>query len=417
MGGAEQSSKVAVLGAGIVGVSCALHLQRLGRQVILIDRDDAGAAASFGNAGVLARSSMVPVPTPGILYKVPSMLFGADGPLFLRWSYLPRLLPWLVHYLGASRRRSVEHIARHLAPLLVDSVDEHKALAAGTPAARWIRPSILLSIYADRHAFERDGFAWGLRRAHGFDWEVVEGDAVRAIEPALSPHYRCAAVLRDHGFIADPGAYVKDLAAAFAAAGGEVRRADVRRVEPLGGGVVLGAAGGDIAAGAAVIAAGAWSASLARRLGANVPLESERGYHVELVGPSLRPAVPVMNAAQKFVATPMDTGLRLAGLIEFGGLSAPPSDGPLDLLLRGARAMFPGLEFEAVRTWLGHRPATADSLPVIGQSPLCDNVFFAYGHHHVGLTAGPKTGRLLARQVAGLPAELDLGAYRPDRFA
>ena len=155
---------------------------------------------------------------------------------------------------------------------------------------------------------------------------------------------------------------------------------------------MLGAAGGDIAAGAAVIAAGAWSASLARRLGANVPLESERGYHVELVGPSLRPAVPVMNAAQKFVATPMDTGLRLAGLIEFGGLSAPPSDGPLDLLLRGARAMFPGLEFEAVRTWLGHRPATADSLPVIGQSPLCDNVFFAYGHHHVGLTAGPKTG-------------------------
>ena len=412
---AERASEVVVLGAGIVGVSCALHLQRLGKRVVLIDREEPGEGTSFGNAGVLARCSVVPVATPGILFRAPSMLFAADGPLFLRWSYLPRLMPWLVPYLLSSRRATVEHIARHLTPLLVDSVHRHRELAAGTPAERWIRPSSYLYVYPDRRAYEKDAFGWGLRREQGFEWEVVEGDAVREIEPALSPGYRCAVVLEEHGFIADPGRYVKDLAAAFVAGGGEVRRAEVRDVAPDGDGVVLRTTGGDIGAGAAVIAAGVWSSPLAERLGANVPMESERGYHVELAEPSVRPSAPIMDAARRFVATPMDAGLRLGGIVEFGGLAAPPSEGPVKLLLRGAGLMLPGLEYKSKRTWLGHRPATADSLPVIGPAPRCANVFLAYGHHHVGLTAGPKTGRLVAQQVVGLRPDLDMEAYRPDR--
>lgn len=412
------SPGVAVVGAGIVGVSCALHLQRLGAAVTLIDRHEPGSidAASYGNGGILARSAVVPVATPGILLKAPAMLFGADGPLFLRWSYLPRLLPWLVPYLRASRRETVKHIARNLAPLLFDSVDEHRALAQGTEAERRLRSCTYLYLYESRGDFERDAFGWRLRGEHGYEWETLEGPAVREFDPALSSHYGFAVVLKDHGMVANPGDYVRDLAKAFAAAGGEVVRANIKKVDTGADGVVLKTDGEDIEADKVVIAAGAWSHLLAVELGANVPLETERGYHLELSGASKQPSVPVMDAARKFVATPMGGTLRLAGALEFGGLEAPPSSGPPDLLLRGAKAMLPGLEYDSKRTWMGHRPAPADSLPVIGPAPASSQVYFAYGHHHVGLTAGPKTGRIVAQHVMGLQPNVNLDAYRCDRF-
>jgi D-amino-acid dehydrogenase len=195
-----------------------------------------------------------------------------------------------------------------------------------------------------------------------------------------------------------------------------VIRANIKQVDTGAEGVVLKTDGDDIQAEKVVVAAGAWSNLLAAKLGANVPLESERGYHLELSGANKLPSVPVMDAARKFVATPMDGVLRLAGILEFGGLNAPASRGPTDLLLRGAKAMLPGLEYESKQTWLGHRPAPADSLPVIGPAPASRRAYFAYGHHHVGLTAGPKTGRIVAQHVMGLQPNVDLDAYRCDRF-
>jgi D-amino-acid dehydrogenase len=336
--------------------------------------------------------------------------------LFLRWSYVPRLLPWLVPYLRSSSRKNVEHIARHLAPLLVDSVDEHRALAQGTEAGRWLQPCEYLYLYENRDAYERDAFGWGLRREHGFEWDILQGGAIREFDPALSPQYDFAVLLKDHGMIANPGSYVSDLAQGFAAAGGEVIRSNIKQVDTGAEGVVLKTDGKDIQADKVVIAAGAWSHLLAAKLGANVPLETERGYHLELSGANKLPSVPVMDAARKFVATPMGGTLRLAGILEFGGLEAPASRGPTDLLLRGAKAMLPGLEHQSKRTWMGHRPAPADSLPIIGPAPASRRVYFAYGHHHVGLTAGPKTGRIVAQHVMGLQPNVDLDAYRCDRF-
>ena len=412
------SQRVAVVGAGIVGVSCALHLQRLGALVTLIDRQEPGHvdAASYGNGGVLARCSVIPVATPGILKKAPSMLMSSDGPLFLRWSYLPRLLPWLVPYLQSSKRESVEYIARNLAPLVFDSVDEHRALAQGTGAERWIRLCEYMFLYESQEAFEHDAFGWGLRREHGFEWDALQGEAIRERNPDLSPNYGFATAMKDHGMIANPGNYVSDLAKGFAAAGGDVIRANVKRVETGDDRIVLKTDGDDIIAEKAVVAAGAWSHSLAKRLGANVPLESERGYHLELTSANRQLTVPVMDAARKFVATPMDGALRLAGVVEFGGLHAPASKGPVDLLVRGAKAMLPGLEYETKQVWMGHRPAPADSLPIIGPAPASRDVHFAYGHHHVGLTAGPKTGRIVAQHLLGLQPNFNIDAYRCDRF-
>ena len=410
--------RVVVVGAGIVGVSTALWLQRDGAEVTLIDKSGPGAGASFGNGGVLASCSVVPVTVPGLVGKAPRMLFDADQPLFLRWGYLPRLLPWLRAYLRHANAADTERIAQALAPLTCDSLEDHQALAAGTPAERWIVPSDYLYIYDDRAHFERDAFGWRLRRAHGFTWDELEGDAFRAYDPAFSERLGFAVRLPRHGRIADPGRYVQDLAAHLEARGGRVLTAEVTDIASENGRVTGVCAGGEtIACDAAVLCAGAWSKPLARRLGLDVPLESERGYHIELVEPSVMPRAPVMVASGKFVATPMDGRLRLAGVVEFGGLDAPPSRGPLALLKRNARAAFPGLTWRETREWMGHRPAPADSIPLIGEAPAIGGAYLGFGHHHVGLTSGPKTGRLLAQLVAGRQPNLDLGPYSPARYA
>jgi D-amino-acid dehydrogenase len=408
---------IGVLGAGMVGVSCALHLQSLGKPVLLIDRSEPGEGTSFGNAGVLAASSVVPVPVPGLLRKAPAMLFGRDGPLFLRWTYLPRMLPWLFNYLLASRLKTVEHISRHLAMLVTDSFEQHTALAKGTPAAKWIKPSPYLFVYREKAAFEADKLGWRLRGAAGHSGTVLEDDALYDYEPAISRDYKCGVVLENHGLVTNPGQYVKDLASTFAQRGGEVVAAEIDDIDVGNDKVVLQSASGMIETAAVVCAAGVWSERFAKKFGVTVRMESERGYHIELDGATGGPAVPVLDTVRKFVAAPMATGLRFAGLVEFGGIDAPASSAPVELLLRGARQLLPALEYDSHRSWLGHRPAPSDSLPVLGRAPGHPNVYFAYGHHHVGLTAGPKSGCLVAQLAAGREPNIDLEAFRADRAA
>ena len=305
---------VAIVGAGIVGVSTAIWLQRMGHRVVLIDRAGPAAGASHGNGGVLASASIVPVTVPGLIRRAPRMALDPTQPLYVRWGHLPRMAPWLARYLRHANARDAARIAAALAPIVGDSLEDHRALAQGTGAERWIVPSDYLFLYRDRAAYEADGFAWGLRREHGFEWEELEGAALRAHDPIFGDAIGFAARLGGHGRIADPGAYVKALAAHVEARGGRLLRAEVEDLVREGGRVTgLRAAGGTIPCDAAVIATGAWSRRLAARLGLDVPLESERGYHLELWEPSAMPRAPVMVSHAKFVATPMEGRLRLAG--------------------------------------------------------------------------------------------------------
>ncbi len=408
--------KVAIVGAGIVGVATALWLQRDGHAVTLIDRTGPAAGASFGNGGVLASAGIVPVTGPGLIRKAPGMLADPDQPLFLRWGYLPRLAPWLARYLRHANARDTRRIAAAIHGVTGDSLAEHQALARGTGAERWIVPSDYLYAYRDRAAHAADAFAWELRRAAGFVWDELEGAGVAAYDPALA-QAGFAVRLGDHGRISDPGAYVAALADHVVAQGGALRIASVTGVVRDGGRVTGLRAGGEtVAADAVVIAAGAWSRPLARALGVSVPLESERGYHLDLWEPSEVPRAPTMIVAGKFVATPMEGRLRLAGIVEFGGLDAPPSAAPFALLRRQARAAFPGLTWARETEWMGHRPAPADSIPVIGAVPGAAGAYLAFGHHHIGLTSGPRTGRLLAQLVSGRQPNIDLAPYSPARF-
>ena len=413
----KSSQNIAIIGAGIVGVSTAIWLQRAGHDVTLIDRLGPGEGTSFGNGGVLASCACVPVTVPGLIGKAPLMLLDKNAPLFLKWAYLPKLLRWLAKYLSHANKKDVERAAKALFGVVGSSLEEHQALAKDTSAAKWIEPSDYLYLYRNRAAFEADAYGWNLRKAFGFRWEELEGNQVAAYDDAFSEELNFAVKMGDHGRITDPGQYVKDLADTIVAKGGKLIIDEVKGFEIAEGYAKKIKTGGSaLTFDQIVLTTGVWSKSLAAQLGVNVPLESERGYHVELWEPNFMPKAPVMNAAGKFVITPMDGRIRLAGIVEFGGLEAGPSKPPFDLLLRGLKTAMPKLEWKRTEQWMGHRPAPSDSIPLIGRAPKINNAWMAFGHHHIGLTAGPKTGRLLAQMIDGTKLNLDLAPYSPMRF-
>ncbi|MBW4709241.1 FAD-binding oxidoreductase [Roseobacter sp. YSTF-M11] len=411
------TQKIIVIGAGIVGVSTGIWLRRFGADVTLIDRAAPGQGTSYGNAGVLAACSMVPVTAPGLVRKGPGMLMNRDFPLFLKWGYLPRLAPWLMRYLRHANDADTRRIAKGLTPIVGDAVDQHKALTKGTDAAHWVTDSDYHFAYADRGAFEADSYSWSLRRDAGFAPEVHIGAAVQEVEPNLSPAIGCLATMKDHGFIRDPGSYVAALADIFQKGGGVIRTGEVVDFDLSQGRVnAVITTEGALRCDAAILATGVWSKPLMKKLGISVPQESERGYHIVFEGAEKGPRAPTMVASGKFVATPMAAGMRCAGVVEFGGLEAGPSRAPLELLRRKVSEAYPGLIYSGQQEWLGHRPAPADSLPLIGEVART-GVLTAFGHHHIGLTGGPKTGRLVAEMLTGRASNLDLDIYSPNRFA
>ncbi|MFV2052126.1 NAD(P)/FAD-dependent oxidoreductase [Aliiroseovarius sp. YM-037] len=409
--------QIVVIGAGIVGMSTAIWLRRAGKDVTVIDRGEPGQGTSFGNGGVLASAAVVPVTTPGLAVKGPKLLFDPNFPLFLRWSYLPRLAPWLIKYLAHANDADTRRISKGLELIVGDSVEQHKALVKGTSAERWVTESDYVFAYRDQAAFDADSYTWGLRREAGFVPEMIQGGAVQEYDPAFGPETGLLAVMKNHGHIRSPGKYVMALADVLRAEGGTVRQATLEDVDLKDGRIVAVVTDqGRIACDGAVLATGVWSKPLAKKLGLKVPLESERGYHIVLKSPSKMLRSPAMIAAGKFVATPMEDGMRCAGVVEFGGLDAPASKAPLAFLRRMIKQTFPDMTWEDEEEWLGHRPATTDSLPLIGEINGT-GVFSGFGHQHIGLTGGPKTGRLIADLMSNKGTNLDLSAFDPARFA
>lgn len=408
---------VAVIGAGIVGVSTAIWLRRAGIDVTVIDRGAPGSGTSHGNAGVLAACAMVPVTSPGLITKAPGMLLNPDFPLFMRWGYLPKLLPWLRKYVAHANDADTRRIAQGLTPIVGDAVEQHKSLCDDLGLGDWVSESDYCFAYANRAAFEAESYTWALRKEAGFNPMLIEGQEVRDYEPALGPDLGFMAIMKNHGFIRSPGGYVQALAQAFEGMGGTILQAEVKDFDLSGGAVsAVHTTQGTVNCTEVVLATGVWSKPMMAKLGLNVPLETERGYHIVFEDATGGPARPTMVASGKFVATPMEQGVRCAGIVEFGGLEAGASKAPLAFLRRHAAKAFPNLKAKSEVEWLGHRPATSDSLPLIGQ--VGDTkVYTAFGHHHIGLTGGPKTGRLVAGLIAGAQVNTDLAPYHPQRFS
>lgn len=408
---------VVVIGAGIVGAASAIWLRRAGFDVILVDKGAPGMGASYGNGCILASCAVVPVTVPGLVKKAPQYLFDPNFPLFMRWRYLPKLAPWLLRYMSHANDADTRRISKGIATIIGDSLEQHQALTKGTGAAKWVQPSEYSFVYRNRAAFEAENFVWELRREAGFVPELIEGGAVQECEPILSRDQTMLAVLKDHGFILNPGNYVKDLVDLLEEMGGKFIRAEVKDFDLTMGRIsALDTDQGRFHCDHAVLAAGVWSKKLMQKLGLNVPLEAERGYHIVFDEPSQTPNNPMMLTEGKFVATAMDQGLRCAGVVEFGGLDERKSAAPLKLLRQKVKQVFPDMTASGEEEWLGFRPAPSDSLPLIGEIGGT-GVYSAFGHHHIGLTGGPKTGRLIAGLIAGDTPNTDMRPYEPTRFA
>lgn len=412
-----QSRQVIVIGAGIVGAACAVRLVEDGHSVTIVDRGGSGEATSHGNAGVFATGSVIPLSLPGTWRNLPKWLRDPEGPLSLRWAYLPRMVPWLLRFAAAGAPHRVAAITDALTALHRDSYDEHRALAEIAGATDLIRPDRYVHAFESEALFEKDRPAQEMRRARGIAFDVLDAHEVRQLDPALSSEVKRAVVYHDHGKTVDPGGLVKALAAHAERRGAKTLRAEVRAIETGEHGVTgVATDQGRQPADAVVVAAGPWSARLLAPLRETVPLEVERGYHLVIEDPSVMPRHPTMSATHKFVSTPMAAGLRLAGTVEFAGLDAPPNYARADMLLGQAKRLFPGLEGKVAARWMGNRPSLPDSLPVIGASPRYRGLYHAFGHAHTGLTAAPMTARLIADLVAGRPPALDLSPFRVDRF-
>ncbi|MBM3962516.1 MAG: FAD-binding oxidoreductase [Planctomycetes bacterium] len=413
---------VCVIGAGIVGVTAALALLRDGHRVTLVEPGDPGGeqAASFGNGAWLSPGSVVPMSLPGTWKQVPGYLLDPEGPLVIRWRALPRLAPWLFRFLRAGRRiERVEATARALSALLRDAPARHHRLAEAAGVPELVRQQGLLVAYTDRAAFARDALAWRLRRDNGVAWTEIEGEALRALVPALDPRYTLGLHLSAGAHCLDPGAYVAALARHAVSSGAQVLRSRAHGFVVRGGRLVaVRCDGGEQPCEVAVIAAGIASAALAHEGGDAVLLASERGYHVMLAGPAPALALPVMPADGKMAMTLTRGGLRVAGQVELAAVGDPPDWRRADILLGHARRVFAGLpQGGAIASrWMGHRPSTPDSLPVIGPSAALPGLMHAFGHGHVGLAAAPATAELVADQIAGRTPAIDPRPYRVDRF-
>ena len=411
------TSDILVIGAGIVGVSTAIWLQRSGVSVTLIDRDEPGSATSYGNAGILASASVVPVPTPGILKKVPGMLLNPNKALFLKWSQLPRLLPFFYKYVLNSNSDSVFKISNALSYILYDTVEQHLEISKGTNAENYITTNDLIFGYSDKIAFENDRYSWDLKRKHGHKFSSLSRDDLAKYDKNLKNKFGFAVKCMNHGTISDPGVYISELFKSFINKGGKFLKAEVKDIlfDDFRNPVSLNTNNGDIPCNRVVLTSGAWSAGLARKLGAKIPLTSERGYHVEYHSPNIKFKAPVVISDSKFIIHSMQGRLRCAGLVEFGGISQPESSHPFKLIEKKIETLFPQLKYERKTYWMGHRPSTTDSLPVIDISPNYNNVWLGYGHQHIGLSAGPKTGKILSEIILSKNTNRDLSRFSASR--
>ena len=408
---------IIVIGAGIVGVSTAIWLQRSGFKVTIIDQKGPATGASHGNAGILAASSIIPVPNPSLIKKLPFYLLSKDSPVFFKMSYLPKMFPFLISYLSKSNLREVNKYAERMTPLIFDTVCQHKSLAKGTGAEKFISYQDYCFGYETEENFLNDKKVWKLRQKHGLPFEVVNGNEFSNFDPFYKDLFDVIVKCKNHGKINDPGLYVKTLCDHFLSQGGELIISKVNDISSKNlNDVIVKIESDSLIANKIVVATGACSKKILKKFKIKMPLESERGYHVEYIEPNFYPKVPMMLTSKKFVITPMDGRIRVAGLVEFAGLKALKRKPPLNLLKNKIKVLFPNLKCKEKIEWLGHRPALVDSLPMLGYLDKNKQILVAFGHQHLGLTAGAKTGRIVSDLIIGNDIKLKISNYRPNRF-
>ncbi len=411
--------KVIVIGAGVVGLCLGWHLARDGAEVLVLDGDEPGAGTSSGNAGAISAGSVAPLAMPGVLKTVPGMLTDPKAALHIPLRYWPRAFPWLWRFVASARPAQVQATANALGALMFGAMERHREILAAEGALDLIRETGQLYLYRNRAQYQKDAGSWALRQQHGMRIEFLEGlSAIQALEPDVRGDYQLGVFIPEQGSCINPRRHAQVVAAGILRQGGQIRREPVEALL-LEGQRVDGVRtpAGEYRADMVVLAAGAFSARLLAPLGIKVPLESQRGYHVMLPAAGIQVNRPLIPADRKAFISPMETGLRVAGTVEFGGLDAPPTPYRAELLLEDLRSVFPQASTEGLQGfWMGHRPCLPDSLPVLGPVKAWPGLWCAFGHGHLGLTGAAPTGALLSRAMLGPAPNTSLAPFALERF-
>lgn len=407
-----------VIGAGIAGVSTALYLQRDGHAVTLLDPEPPGTMTSFGNAGLIATYATIPTATPDILMRVPKMLMDPAGPLSLRWSYLPQLTPWLLSLVRNSAPDRIRRNASVKSILLNRAWEDFRPLIDQTGTEDLVYAGGMLRVFRTDSAFEQmKAREIDLMDLTGRSYELLNTDEIRQMEPMLEPLFQHAIFSTDSRNIRNPGRLTEVFAQDFTARGGTLKPESVTGLSGTSEGKWrVTTDGGEATADIVVVAAGAWSRRIAKMVGVKLLLDTERGYHVML--PSVEPGLnrSVHFGEEGLMMSPMETGYRVSTGVELAGIDAPPDYRRIRRAIGQVGGYVKGLQTEEQSIWMGRRPSTPDTVPILGGVPGRDGLYFATGGAHIGMTLGPTFGRIIADLVAGRDSGVDLTPYRPNRW-
>jgi len=412
----DNNLKVGIVGAGIQGVCSALFLQKKGYQVTLFDRDEPGGnSASYGNAGHFSPYASVPLNRTDVLTDVPAMLLSSRGPLALKWNYVPKMIPWFLKFLLNCRKEKMMHTAKNMHQILNQSLPAFDELFENIDLEGLVENKGVLYIWTDQNLKSRE-LENKIREELGVKQQLLNPKEIHDLEPNIKPFYH-GGVFYDYArHTRSPKKILIKLLDNFIEKGGKFLKLNIQKVDFDGEKPVLRSETQRFIFDKLVIACGAFSKKLTDMLYENIPLDTERGYHVHFKDCEHLISRPVVYANRGFGITPMEQGLRVVGTVEFGGLNNPLSKSRVKNLILNAKDMLDGLP-EHKDEWLGFRPSLPDFLPIIGPSKNYKNVFYSFGHHHLGWTLGAISGKIISKMIAGENINLDLQPYNSIRFS
>ncbi|NOD77557.1 MULTISPECIES: FAD-binding oxidoreductase [unclassified Ruegeria] len=413
----DQPKHSVVVGAGIIGSAISYELQKRGGQVTLIDADTPGRGASYGNMASIAVTEFMPVSRPSVWRQTPGWLLHPEGPIRVSPRYAPHLIPWFARFFWAGRPSKLRQLEAQGAALCQRSLADTENLMAELGLAGDLSTTGCLSLYASEAEFIADQERLDMLDRHGFGYEMLNRDALHDLEPEISPVIQKAVLLPDNRTVRDPYAFVTRLVEAFVSLGGQVQRGKVtgfERAERVTN--VRLEDGRQIKADQVVLAAGAFTARLSKKLDEPIPLETERGYHTQINAPGIRLDHSIIWPAMAFMVSPTAGGIRVGGTVEMAGLDAAPDWRRSKITVGRARKALPNLRIDNSSEWMGHRPAFPDTVPVMSASAKVSGVYYATGHGHLGLTYAATTAKLMGQLISGELPDIDLNPYRIDRF-
>jgi D-hydroxyproline dehydrogenase len=412
----NNNPKVAIIGAGIQGISNALFLQKKGFDVTIFDKDEPGSpVASYGNAGHFSPYACVLMNRPDVLTDVPAMLLSSTGPLALKWNYVPKMIPWFIKFIRNCTTKKMMHTAKNMHQILDLALSAYDELFEDIELEGLVEKKGILYIWSNESLKSRE-LEIKVRNELGVDQQVVSPKEIHDLEPNIKPFYHGGVYYKYGRHARNPKKILLKLFKLFLKKGGKFLKLNVQDINFEGEKPTVKAETQKYVFDKLVIACGAFSKKLTDNLGERIPLDTERGYHVHFKNCDHLLNRPVIFSNRGFGITPMEQGLRVVGTVEFGGLKNPISKPRVKNLINNAKYMLGDLP-EHEDEWLGFRPTLPDFLPVIGPSKNYKNIFYCFGHHHLGWTLGPISGKIIAGMIAEENTNLNLDPYSSRRFS